>query len=142
MYAMIRMVILGLCMAGSASLFAASPAGQWTTIDDATGQKRAIVNVSISGGVLNGTIVSVFPQPGDTGKCAKCSGAFKDKPVKGLNFLWGLKDKGNGVWSDGYILDPKSGKIYRAKVTVSGNKMYVRGYVGVSLLGRTQVWVR
>ena len=124
------------------AMAAASPAGTWTTIDDATGKKRAVVSVSVSGGTANGTIVNVFPQPGDTGICSKCPGNFKGKKIKGLRILWGLKDKGNGVWDGGQILDPKSGKVYRAKMTLQGNKLYVRGYMGVSALGRTQVWVR
>jgi uncharacterized protein (DUF2147 family) len=119
-----------------------SPVGKWTTIDDTTGAKRAVVNVSVSGGTLGGTIVKVYAQAGDTGVCSQCPGAFKDKKIQGLRFLWGLKDDGDGEWSGGYILDPKSGKIYRAKATLKGDKLYVRGYIGVSLLGRTQVWVR
>ena len=121
---------------------AASPAGTWTTIDDKTGKKRAVVRLSVSGGTLSGTIIKVYKQAGDTGKCTKCKGSFKDKPVVGLRFVWGLKDKGNGVWDGGRILDPKNGKIYRCKMTMKGNKLYVRGYIGVSLLGRTQTWVR
>ena len=124
------------------TIAAQTPAGTWTTIDDKTGQKRAVIRLSVSGGTLNGTIVKVYPQPGDSGTCKNCPGGFKNKPILGLRFLWGLKDKGNGVWEDGQILDPKSGKIYRAKITVQGNKLYVRGYVGISALGRTQVWVR
>lgn len=120
----------------------ATPAGNWTSIDDKTGKKRAVINLSISGDTLNGSIVKVFPQPGDTGICTNCTGKFKDKKVAGLNIVWGLKDKGNGEWDGGYILDPKSGKIYRAKMTLKGNTLYVRGYIGVSLLGRTQTWVR
>jgi len=120
----------------------ATPAGKWTTIDDVTGKKRAIVNIVISGGTLSGTITTVYPQPGDTGVCQKCPGSFKDKPIKGLQFVWGLKDKGNGVWDGGQILDPKTGKIYRAKITMAGNKLLVRGYIGISLLGRTQTWVK
>ncbi|MGQ3890665.1 DUF2147 domain-containing protein [Legionella sp. CNM-4043-24] len=123
-------------MAGS------SPAGTWTTIDDKTGQKRAVVRINVSGGNLSGTIMQIYPQPGDTGICSKCPGAFKGKPIKGMTFVWGLKDKGNGVWEGGQILDPKTGKVYKAKITMEGNKLYVRGYVGVSVLGRTQVWVR
>lgn len=121
---------------------AASPAGTWTTIDDKTGAKRAVVSLSVSGGMLSGTIVKVYPQAGDTGMCNNCPGAFKGKKVQGLGFVWGLKDQGNGVWSGGSILDPKTGKIYKAKMTLDGNKLYVRGYVGVSALGRTQTWVR
>lgn len=124
------------------AMAAVSPAGTWTTIDDKTGKKRAVVRLVVSGGTLSGTIISVFPEAGDTGMCKNCPGGFKDKPIKGLQFIWGLKDDGNGEWSGGQILDPKSGKIYRAKVSMKGNKLYVRGYVGVSALGRTQVWVR
>jgi uncharacterized protein (DUF2147 family) len=74
--------------------------------------------------------------------CHNCTGTFKDKKVVGLNILWGLKDQGNGEWDGGSILDPKTGKIYKAKMTLKGDKLYVRGYIGVSLLGRTQTWVR
>lgn len=124
------------------ALAALSPAGNWITIDDKTGKKRAVIKISVSGNRLSGTILNVFPQPGDIGVCNKCPGNFKDKPIKGLQVVWGLKDQGNGVWDDGQILDPKSGKIYRAKMTLQGNKLYVRGYIGMSILGRTQVWVR
>lgn len=123
-------------------LAAASPIGEWTTIDDKTDAKRALVTVSMSGDTLSGTIIKVFPQPGDTGICSKCPGEFKDKKVQGLRFLWGLKSDGHGEWTGGSILDPKTGKIYSAKATLKGNKLYVRGYLGISLLGRTQVWVR
>ncbi|MFT4060004.1 MAG: DUF2147 domain-containing protein [Legionella sp.] len=121
---------------------AASPVGNWTTIDDKTGQKRAVITISEAGGVLSGVIDKVYPQPGDTGVCEKCPGGFKGKKIQGIRFLWGLKSEGNNEWSGGSILDPKSGKVYKAKVTLDGNKLHVRGYVGMSLLGRTQTWVR
>lgn len=121
---------------------AQSPAGKWVSKDDKTGKKRAIIQLNTSGNTLSGTVIRVYPQPGDTGICAKCPGAFKNKPVQGLQVVWGLKDKGNGEWVGGHILDPKSGRIYRAKMTLKGNKLYVRGYVGFSVLGRTQVWYR
>jgi len=136
------MALMFMALFAPVALAAGSPAGTWTTIDDKTGQKRAVVRVNVSGGNLSGTIVKVFPQAGDTGICSKCPGAFKGKPIKGMTFVWGLKDKGNGVWEGGQILDPKSGKVYKAKITLQGNKLYVRGYFGVSALGRTQVWVR
>ena len=123
--------------------FAASPTGTWTTIDDSDGQKRALVRVYESGGKLYGKIVKVIrKRPGDTGMCTNCPGKFKGKKIQGLTFMWGLKKSGPNEWTGGRILDPKKGKIYRAKVTLKGNKLYVRGYVGVSMLGRTQVWVR
>ncbi len=120
----------------------ASPQGRWVTIDDKTGKKRAVVQVSVSGNQLSGRIVNVFKQPGDTGICGKCPGHFKNKKIEGLQFLWGLKKTGENTWSGGKILDPKTGKIYKAKLTEKGNKLHVRGYVGASLFGRTQVWHR
>lgn len=119
-----------------------SPVGEWVTIDDKTGKERAVVKLTLDGDVLHGVITKIYPQAGDTGMCSKCPGAFKNKPIVGLQFMWGLKDKGHGVWSGGEILDAQSGKIYRVKLTVKKQKLYVRGYVGFSLLGRTQVWLR
>ncbi|MFO3149238.1 DUF2147 domain-containing protein [Legionella pneumophila serogroup 1] len=134
--------VIAVCYLPLAFAASQSTAGIWTTIDDKTGAKRAVVNLKVSNGTLSGTIVKVYPQPGDTGICSKCPGAFKDKKIQGLTFVWGLKDEGNGVWSGGSILDPKTGKIYKAKMTLQGNKLYVRGYFGVSALGRTQTWIR
>jgi uncharacterized protein (DUF2147 family) len=119
-----------------------SPEGLWTTIDDSTGKKRAVVRLAINNGMLGGTIEKVYQQPGDTGFCAKCPGEFKDKPIQGLKFVWDLKENSPGTWEDGYILDGKVGKIYRVKMTMKENKLYVRGYVGVAMLGRTQIWER
>ncbi|MGC1183078.1 DUF2147 domain-containing protein [Legionella sp.] len=119
-----------------------SPLGNWTTIDDKTGEKRAVITISESDGTLSGVIDKIYPQPGDSGMCDKCPGAFKDKKIEGLRILWGLKSEGDKEWGGGSILDPKSGKIYKVKATLEGNKLHVRGYLGVSLLGRTQIWVR
>ena len=84
---------------------AQSPVGNWTTIDDKTGKKRAVVRLDVVNNTLSGTIVKVFPAPGDTGLCSKCPAPFAGKPIQGLQFLWGLKDMGDGVWSGGQILD-------------------------------------
>lgn len=119
-----------------------TPVGNWTTIDDKTGQKRAIIQFTLNDGVLSGTVVGVYPQPGDSGVCSACPGNFKDKQIKGMQIIWGLSDKGKGSWEGGHILDPKAGKIYRMKMTMKGNKLFVRGYIGVSILGRTQIWER
>lgn len=121
---------------------AQSPAGNWISLDDKTGQKRAIIRLTVAGDSLTGTLEKIFPQPGDIENCEKCPGEFKDKPIRGLQFIWGLKDKGNGEWGGGRILDPKTGSIYRAKMTLKDDKLYVKGYLGVSIIGRTQVWIR
>lgn len=125
----------------SVSAMAAGVAGTWKTIDDETKQPKALVQISESAsGELSGKIVKLFNKP--DALCEKCEGGNKDKPIVGMNILWGLKKDGN-VWDGGKILDPKTGKIYSAKVKLDGdNKLEVRGFMGVALLGRTQVWER
>ena len=72
-----------------------------------------------------------------------CDGDRKGKPVNGMTILWGLKKDGDS-WANGKILDPHNGKVYSAKMKLveGGRKLEVRGFLGVSLLGRTQVWER
>ena len=128
-----------LCMSVA---IAKAPIGNWTTIDDKTGKKRSEVHLSLNQSELSGKIMHVYAEAGDTGICKSCPGAFKNKPIKHLMFIWGLKENKDGSWSGGEILDPKTGKIYRARMIQKGDKLYVRGYVGVPILGRTQIWVR
>ncbi|MGL6070562.1 DUF2147 domain-containing protein [Craterilacuibacter sp.] len=125
----------------SASALAAGVAGTWKTIDDETKQPKALVQISESAtGELSGKIVKLFNKPDAV--CDACEGANKGKPVVGMNMLWGLKKEGNG-WDGGKILDPKTGKIYSAKMKLTAdNKLEVRGFIGMALLGRTQTWVR
>lgn len=136
----------GLMLAGIAGLgLAATPVGVWTTIDDETGKKRSIVRIAEVNGELQGVVEQIFDQPGDDPKhlCDKCKGERKDKPIVGMTILWGLKQHGR-EWSGGEILDPKKGKLYRCKLTPSedGRQLNVRGFIGVSLIGRSQIWHR
>ncbi len=116
--------------------------GNWITIDDKTGVRQAVANFVIKDGTLAATIAGVFPQPGDTGICSECPGEFKNQPIKGLQFAWGLKEATPGIWDGGHILDAKTGKIYRVKMSMKGDKLYVRGYIGLAMMGRTQIWIR
>ena len=122
-----------------------SPEGVWRTIDDRTSKERSIIVISESGGVFEGKVEKIFDQPGDDPKhlCNDCEGERKGKPVIGMTILWGLKKDGD-AYSGGEILDPKNGKIYRAKMKLldGGTKLEVRGYIGVSLFGRSQTWLR
>lgn len=138
-----RRFLVSLLLCAPMLAFALSPSGVWTTIDDQTGKKRALVQLEEKEGVLSGKIIALYQQPGDTGLCHDCPIPFKDKPIIGLEFLWGLKKEAEGVWTDGHILDAKTGKIYRAKLIMKHHdKLYVRGYIGLSMLGRTQVWIK
>ena len=124
---------------------AASPVGHWTTIDDKTDKPKSVVEIyEAKDGSLAGRVTEILQSDrGPNPVCDKCSGDRKNKPVKGMVILWGIKQKG-GTWEGGQILDPASGKVYSVKVTPveNGRKLEVRGFMGFSLLGRTQTWNR
>lgn len=123
----------------------ASPVGYWKTIDDETGKPRSIVYIWSEGQTLSGKIVQLFRQPEEEADpfCIECKGPLKREKIVGLKILSGLEQDGD-EWGDGEILDPKNGKTYSCYVEVQdhGKKLKVRGYLGISLLGRTQYWHR
>jgi uncharacterized protein (DUF2147 family) len=122
-----------------------SPVGLWKNIDDVSGKPKALIRISESNGVLQGQIEKLFraADQEQNPKCDKCTDARKDQPIIGMVFMRGLKKDG-GEYTGGEILDPDDGKIYRSKMelTDGGKKLKVRGYVGIPMLGRSQVWVR
>jgi uncharacterized protein (DUF2147 family) len=130
---------------GAASAAEPTPVGVWRQFDDRKGDLRSVIRIDLVNGELVGTIVKAVLRPGEPANptCEKCPGETKDKPIEGLRFLWGLKGAGRD-WDGGRVLDPEDGKVYRVKVRLSedGQSLDVRGYVGISLLGRTQRWVR
>lgn len=121
-----------------------SPVGTWTTIDDATHKPKSVVQITEDNGVLSGKVMQVLEsEQGPNPLCTKCTGDLKDKPVVGMQIIRDMKLDGD-TWQGGSILDPHSGKTYgcRIRVTDAGSKLEVRGFKGISLLGRTQVWER
>lgn len=116
--------------------------GKWKTTDDETGKEKAIVEIYEVDGKIYGRIVEILEAEHRFKKCILCKGADKDKPILGLIFLKGLTKDG-AEYSGGKILDPKNGKLYKCYITLeSDNKLKVRGYIGISLFGRTQYWKR
>jgi uncharacterized protein (DUF2147 family) len=122
-----------------------SPVGQWKTVSDVTGKLESVVSIWEEGGRLYGRIEQLldpdpkYPNP----LCVRCTGELKDKPVIGMRILWGFKKDGN-QWSGGKVLDPNNGKSYQCNISVEdgGRKLKVRGFIGFSVLGRTQYWLR
>ena len=138
--------LLALAIAVAAPAFAAemTPVGTWTTIDDATGKPKSIVQITESNGTLEGKVLEVLQsEQGAHPVCKECDGERKDKPVEGMVIIWNVEKDGD-VWDGGKILDPKNGKTYKVKLTMmdGGNKLDVHGYIGFALLGRSQVWER
>jgi len=131
----------------TASAYAAeiSPVGLWKTIDDRSGEAKGLIRIREINGKFEGKIDKIFPKPGDdpAPKCEKCEGSLRNQPVLGLTFLWGFTKQGD-EYQGGEILDPESGKIYQAKMKLidGGKKLEVRGFIGFSLFGRSQTWIR
>ncbi len=121
-----------------------SPVGLWKTIDDATGKPRSLIRISDKNGELIATIekgLLASDSPNDL--CEECTDERKGKPLIGMVIMDGMKAKGN-VFEGGRILDPDNGETYQCKIKLdaTGNKLEVHGFIGVSLFGRSQIWVR
>tara|TARA_B110000902_G_scaffold116057_1_gene136165 strand:- start:1735 stop:2103 length:369 start_codon:yes stop_codon:yes gene_type:complete len=116
--------------------------GLWITQDDESGKQKSEVLIYKENGKLYGKIVRLL-LPEDQGKiCVNCKGKDKGKPIAGLVIVNNLIWEGES-WEDGTILDPKSGKLYDCYITFEdNNNLKVRGFLGFSILGRTQNWIR
>lgn len=139
------LIAFALLLATAAYAANNTPVGTWTQVDDATGKPKSIIEITQQpDGTLQGTVKQVlFSDQGLHPICKKCEGDRHDKPVVGMVIMWGVKKDGN-AWDGGQVLDPDSGKIYKVKLSLedNGQKLDVRGYIGWSLFGRTQTWLR
>ncbi|TXF75146.1 DUF2147 domain-containing protein [Chryseobacterium sp.] len=122
-----------------ATLSYAQIEGKWKTIDDETGKAKSIVEISKrSDGKYYGKVLQLLIKP-EHDTCIDCKDDRKNKPILGMEIIRGLKKDGN-EFTGGTITDPKTGKTYKCTITRSGDKLNVRGYIGFSLIGRTQTW--
>ena len=115
--------------------------GHWQVIND-DGKPWGHVDTYLVDGKLFGKVTQV--RPGRTPKdlCDKCSGQLKNQPIDGLVIMRNFHPQGE-QWVGGTVIDPENGKEYKGKITAVGkDKLNMRGFIGISLLGRTQTWVR
>ncbi len=130
--------------------FAADPIlGEWRNIDDRTGFSKGIINIVLEkDGTYSGTITRVIPRPNykPVILCQHCPAPYTGKVIVGLKVLTNLRNdpKQPGRYYGGRILDPLNGNLYSAKAHISSDnrRLNMRGFVGVSVLGRTQTWIR
>jgi hypothetical protein len=120
-----------------------SAAGLWQKLED--GKPVVWVLVLDRDGIFEGVVAKTFPLPGEDPNeiCAKCSDDRKNAPLLGISFIRDMKREGL-KYEGGNVLDPRDGKIYKAKMNVSpdGQILTMRGYWGISLLGKDETWYR
>ncbi|WNJ16198.1 DUF2147 domain-containing protein [Pontibacter sp. G13] len=134
------------CLFVAATGFAQSPIGIWITIDDNDQKPRSEVEIYEEDGKLYGRVLKIFPRPDDNAEniCEKCDEDDPRymQPVEGMQIIRDLKQDGD-EWNGGKILDPANGEEYKCYITLeSEDRLKLRGYIGFSLLGRTQYWNR
>ncbi len=116
--------------------------GKWKTIDDETGKPKSVVEIYEKSGKVYGKIIEIVEAENRNRVCEDCTGADKNAPILGMIIVRGLSKDGK-EYSGGKIIDPKNGKTYKCLLSLeSKDKLKVRGYIGFSLIGRSQYWVR
>ena len=143
-FAALALIVAAVIVTPAALASQSSPVGTWHTISDIDGKPRGVIEIKEVNGKLVGTVTGTLV-PGEKGDktCEKCTDERKGQRIIGMEILRGLKPDGD-EWTGGEILDPDNGKTYKAKLHLEdgGMKLVLRGYIGFSLLGRSQTWVR
>jgi uncharacterized protein (DUF2147 family) len=113
--------------------------GAWRMVDD-KGSEIALVKILSKNGVYRARVNSFGPASRIT-VCNACSGNKRGRSLLDIDIFWDLQLQ-NGEYDNGVILDPESGKEYALTVDPKGDRLEVRGYIGVPLFGQSQYWIR
>jgi uncharacterized protein (DUF2147 family) len=120
-----------------------SPIGLWEAFDAHSGKATGRMRIYREGTLFFGRNVALSPSDRVGERCARCKDERRDEPMIGLVIMRNMR-LDRDVYSGGDILDPSTGRVYSCefRLTDGGQKMLLRGFLGVSFLGGTQVWRR
>lgn len=135
--------IVGVGILFTLNVSAAEIAGLWQSHDD-EGKPTGYIRIVEEDAVYKGVIEKGLETDKEEKYCTACKGDRKGQKLVGMTMMKGVVAKGNDSYQGTEILDPFSGNTYRVKLKLqdAGQTLEVRGYIGVSLFGRTQVWKR
>jgi uncharacterized protein (DUF2147 family) len=113
--------------------------GKWTTVDDASGEEKSIIEIFERNGQVYGKIVKIFTTEDPDPICDKCpeDDPRHRKKIIGMEIIQNMQKDAN-EYSQGTILDPENGRIYRCRLWTEPDGLKVRGYWGPFY--RTQTW--
>tara|TARA_R110002073_G_scaffold139232_3_gene289469 strand:- start:22568 stop:22990 length:423 start_codon:yes stop_codon:yes gene_type:complete len=138
---MIKYLYILLFIALGSATYGQSIIGKWETFDDETTEKKAIIEIYKKNNLFFAKIVESYDSE-KSAVCETCKGIKKGKPIIGLVIIEDIKKEGD-EFKGGTILDPENGKTYKCYLElINKNKLKVRGFLGFSLFGRTQYWIR
>jgi uncharacterized protein (DUF2147 family) len=128
--------------AAAADARLASPVGLWQPLDS-SGKPEGLIRIFEVNGQYYGRIEPSSPSDDRNARCTRCTGARHGQPIIGLVLMRHLRPQ-NGEYVGGDILDPDTGKVYGCslKLTDGGHQLVMRGFLGISLFGRSQTWRR
>ena len=138
-----KILTLTLALLAGSAFADTNPVGLWRNIDDKTGEAKAEIRISETGGILNGRIEKLLKRSKPNPTCDECKDDRKGQPIEGMEIIRGVRKAGDkDVWEGGKVIDPESGREYNARLTPidGGKRLEMRGSIGP--FGRTQTWVR
>ena len=120
----------------------ASPIGLWQPLDSA-GRPLGLIRIFEANGLYYGRIEASSPSDDRSARCTRCTDERHGQPIIGLLLMRHMRPQ-EGQYVGGDILDPDTGRIYRCalRLTDGGHQLIMRGFLGISLLGRSQTWQR
>ncbi|NKI27291.1 DUF2147 domain-containing protein [Arenibacter sp. 6A1] len=138
-----KLILYGLIVLLAWPSYAQNVFGTWKTIDDRTGNPKAIINIYKEDGLMHGQVVEILEEGREDAVCTKCEGDRQGEPILGMKIIEGLEKNDKGEWKGSTLFDPEQAMTFRCKIWLNPenpDELKVRGYL--AFIYRTQTWIR